>query len=339
MTSKATARRAWLPAGLASLAVLAVLIGVGLNLNLGTARDQDYDQLVAADMTEPPGTPLRDGFSVAEGSSLVGALFPVIEDPRFIAQEGSGPITSWRAQLLLIGEPLEVFNAYVGQAQAAGFPVVGGCAVQDAAGNDVSLAEYKQESAQLLQCRAAYQRSSRPNKSSTSVTIALERGERDGLFVSSASLRHVTIGDGTGEDLDYVAAAGPLSPVEGPSPALPEGPPTQLTKPGEALLPGKGDIDLILPKGSAQVAPAAGSVVCSGGYDTILSTPDATEAVLLNLRDQLVPAAPRPLEILEDVQDKTRLHTLTVDSAGGNNGYIVTALDTQTDHLIMVTMC
>jgi len=266
-------------------------------------------------------------------------VFPVIEDPTSIAEEGSGPITSWRAQLLLAGEPLEVFNAYVAQAQSAGFPVVGGCAVRDGAGNDVSLTEYEPRSAQLLQCRAAYQRASRTNKSSTAVAITLERGDRDGLYVSNVSLRHVTIGDGTGEDLDYVSAAGPLYPIIGPSPELTDPPPVQLAKPGDTLLPGRGDIDLVLPRASEQVAPAAGSVVCSGGYDTVLAATGTAAAILLELRAQLAPTVPRALKVLDDVQGGALLNTLTVDSVGGNNGYIITTLDTESDHLIMVTMC
>jgi len=68
--------------------------------------------------TSGPGTVLADGITVAPGSRLLGAPFPDVD--------GAG---GFLALLLITGDPVAVYNAYVDMAQAMGMTVggPGGC--------------------------------------------------------------------------------------------------------------------------------------------------------------------------------------------------------------------
>ena len=61
--------------------------------------------------TQPPGTPLGPGFTVAEGAHLVGTVFPNQHDD------------GWRAALLVTGDPSAVLESYRQQAKVAGVPM------------------------------------------------------------------------------------------------------------------------------------------------------------------------------------------------------------------------
>lgn len=58
---------------------------------------------------------LGDGFSVAEGTRLIGVVFP-----------DRAP-SSWRAHLNVVGNPISVMNRYMTQARRAGFVMEVGC--------------------------------------------------------------------------------------------------------------------------------------------------------------------------------------------------------------------
>lgn len=69
-----------------------------------------------------PGTPLGDGFTVARGTGLIGAVFPSDTAGRSdsglrIADRG------WRAMLLATGDPDAIMAAYSEQAAAVGLPL------------------------------------------------------------------------------------------------------------------------------------------------------------------------------------------------------------------------
>jgi hypothetical protein len=86
--------------------------------NHGDGSDLDGIR-VAADSTGAPGTPLGDGFEVADGSVLVGPVFP--SSRAGVSQETIDE--GWRALLLVTGDLEDVLNAYVTQARAVGlFP-------------------------------------------------------------------------------------------------------------------------------------------------------------------------------------------------------------------------
>ncbi|MBA3523898.1 MAG: hypothetical protein H0T85_04985 [Geodermatophilaceae bacterium] len=261
--------------------------------------------------------------------------FPVIEDAAAIAQAGSGPITSWRARLQLVGDPVETFNAYLAQAQAAGYPVSGGCTVRSEDGLDMPLADFVGVSATNLSCGASYQRYSESNKSSTYVGISVEVGLRDDVYVSGVGLRYVRIGDGSGDE----PVRAPLSLITQTTPVLPGPPAPMYAQPGDTLLPAKGDADLVLPDGVEQVGPSATSVVCSNGFDVVLATLDVAADVLARFHEQVkvqvsVPGAIRSAEV-----SGVFASTLTVNSLGGSNGLVITAADAGDDHYLLLSLC
>ena len=61
--------------------------------------------------TQPAGTPLGPGFTVADGAHLIGAVFPNQADD------------GWRALLLVTGDPGAVLETYRRQAETARVPV------------------------------------------------------------------------------------------------------------------------------------------------------------------------------------------------------------------------
>lgn len=88
-------------------------------------------------VTSPPGTSLPDGFVVAEGSVLVGEAYPnlrALRSPPDMPELRTKPFSGWTAQLLVVGEPLAVFNDYVAQAGRIGYPMDGGCMIDEAGG-------------------------------------------------------------------------------------------------------------------------------------------------------------------------------------------------------------
>lgn len=74
--------------------------------------------------TFPSGTALPDGFVVAENSALVGAVFPVLltQSP---AAPPIRPLSGWTAQMLVLADPIGVFNDYVRQARDLGYETRG----------------------------------------------------------------------------------------------------------------------------------------------------------------------------------------------------------------------
>ena len=67
----------------------------------------------AAPMTiKGPGTPLRNGFVVADDTGLVGTVFPVASN-------------QWQAVLTIDRDPLGAYDAYVAEARGLGFPLGG----------------------------------------------------------------------------------------------------------------------------------------------------------------------------------------------------------------------
>lgn len=330
--------RTWSP--ILSLLVVALFLLVGAAVYATRAgKTADAEGPTVAGATQPVGTPLRNGFSVAPGSLLLGVLFPVVEDADSIAEAGSGAIVSWRAQLLLTGDPIETFNRYLAQAQTAGYPVFGGCTASSDGGQGVSLEDFDEGSAVLLECRAGFQRSSRPNKSSTYIAIRVEQGLRDGVVVSAVGLRYVQIGDGTGETQSYGPLAGPLTQIRAAVPSLPSAPELTFVGPGDRLLPGEGDVDFVLPPGVQQVGAASGSVVCSGGWEVVLSANGSAAASLRDFQDQMISGGYPPPFILTERDPDADVATLHHRSMGGNNGVIVSAADAGDDHYLMVTLC
>jgi hypothetical protein len=100
------------------LAGIVVTASVASCSNEGAVERMDGIPVVRGS-TQPAGTPLGDGFEVAEGTVLVGEVFPSSR-----AGLSSDTIDDgWRALLLVTGDLEQVLNAYTTQARAIGlFP-------------------------------------------------------------------------------------------------------------------------------------------------------------------------------------------------------------------------
>jgi hypothetical protein len=98
--------------------VITALLGWGCDE--GRASDVPDGLPARAEYLQGPGTELSDGFTVAEGSWLVGAV--TVPDP-WGAPFGNAA-EGWRASLVTDERPLDVLQRYLDQAQRAGFEFV-----------------------------------------------------------------------------------------------------------------------------------------------------------------------------------------------------------------------
>jgi hypothetical protein len=105
-------------------AVIAVLAGAAVAIAVDEPQSDDDPVVVErplpggiptlAGALFGPGTPIASGYTVADGSYLVGRAFPQGLD------QGRG---SWVALILVTGRPQRVLSAYVAQAEAHGLHV------------------------------------------------------------------------------------------------------------------------------------------------------------------------------------------------------------------------
>jgi hypothetical protein len=167
----------------------------------------------------PPGTPVADGFTVAEGSVMIGAPLPI-----GVAYFHRGePVVDggWLATMYVSGEPARVLEAYLRQAEALGFrrrPVVpepgreatsrvATCALDDSA---------------LYRCVAAARR--RDGGEPRTVLVDVARRDLGGGFASQLTLRYSTL-EVSYEHGDWHAFGDPAAPAPAPPeewPPLPE---------------------------------------------------------------------------------------------------------------------
>lgn len=100
--------------------VVAVLMVALLGAGCNDERDRAAPPLESA-LSDPPGTTLGDGFSVAEGTRLLGHTFPSV----IAGYHNDEPIQDdgWVASLLVTGDLDDVLAAYRAQANAAGLPL------------------------------------------------------------------------------------------------------------------------------------------------------------------------------------------------------------------------
>lgn len=90
------------------------------------SRTTDLQRATAPIPVDPataqgPGTPLGNGFTVADGSVLLAGPLPAAVG---LIYEGEPvPVEGWAAHLVIAGDPRPVMDAYRSQAEAAGFEV------------------------------------------------------------------------------------------------------------------------------------------------------------------------------------------------------------------------
>jgi hypothetical protein len=184
-----TPMRGW-RIGLVVVALAVVAVGVGVGVVVGSdddpAEGEPAADAQADDATGPvipsavgaPGTSLGDGFSVAEGTVLIGDPIPNglvgLQDGVEIVDEG------WTATLLVDGaEPRALVDAYLAQAEAAGLvPMSSGC------GLDV----------EALVCGGGARSADRAE--ARSLLVRTVRGPRNDLVSDHVEVRYSTIDRG-----------------------------------------------------------------------------------------------------------------------------------------------
>ncbi len=92
--------------------VLVALVVCALTPTLATATVADASDESA--LLQPPGTRIENGFRVAAGTQLVGAVFPKLDG------YGTGT-TGWKAVLVVRSDALSALDAYAAQAAGNGF--------------------------------------------------------------------------------------------------------------------------------------------------------------------------------------------------------------------------
>jgi hypothetical protein len=102
-------------------ALSAVLLAAACSDDGGPGTTRIAGMPVLEGATRGAGTPLGSGFTVAEGSVLLGAPFPTGIGIEYRGEplEDAG----WSALLLVTGEGRAVFDAYAAQAEAVGLPL------------------------------------------------------------------------------------------------------------------------------------------------------------------------------------------------------------------------
>lgn len=89
------------------------VVGVGCNGNEGRPTTAEEPRIAVFDEAlSPPGTALAPGVEVQSGSRVVGTSFPIVE---FFPNPGAVPAPlGWQALLVVDGDPITVWDRYVG---------------------------------------------------------------------------------------------------------------------------------------------------------------------------------------------------------------------------------
>jgi hypothetical protein len=121
-----------------SLVAVLVLTGCGDDSEAGspTATTLVSGVPVLNGATQPPGSPLDDGFTVPPDSRLIGDVFPAFDwtmldgEVRIVP-----PGRAWRAYLVVAGDPREVVTHFQREAEGAGMALDDGACGPDLYGN------------------------------------------------------------------------------------------------------------------------------------------------------------------------------------------------------------
>jgi hypothetical protein len=288
--------------------------------------------------TAPAGTPLADGFVVAENSALVGEVFPVLrtQDP---GAPRTGPQSGWTAQMVVLADPVGVFNDYIRQARDLGYDTQGGCTVSDGESNAVPLADYRGDEARLVTCHGVYYRTSeRDPIDILRIAVDLYIGDVGGQPSATVDVSLAKVGDGSGDPslnqsvplLEQITERmPPLASVEVP----------ELPVVGEPIAPllSQRSAFLRVPPGSTLAALPARGARCSIGWEAILLTTDVAP-VLKDLEDQLAPIIGRPVVRTQERRGAIAYTSFTVDPAG-DDWIEVVAVQAAGSGTVLVSAC
>lgn len=325
------------PPAFVSMAAVGVLLG-------GCASPGDHSVAVptiAPGVTSPAGTPLADGFVVAEGSVLIGEVYPnlrVLRSPAEMPSPTTGERSGWTAQLLVVGDPLAVFNDYVAQAGELGYPMDGGCSIDEAQSTSIPLADYDGDAGRLLRCAGEYYRSTDVEPIDVlRVAVEMFVGDLSGLPARHVNVSLTQVGDGSGDPEPFQNGP-PLGPVSDRVPVLPVLDPPSLPAVGEPIAPELlSRTEVRVPVGSALAAIPSGGARCANGYDAVLVTADVG-AALADLERQLDDLDSHPIEYLEVQREGVTFRSFSVDPIGDGHG-IVTSAEGSPVSTILISAC
>lgn len=268
---------------------------------------------VAGESVEP-GTPLRDGFSVVEGSRPLG---PALDVPtsvlEFIADYQAPIVPAWRAFLVVEDEPKRVWDEYVAQLTADVAAGGEGGASSTSCGPNGS----SPESAQLF-C-VAFGRTTIPAGGTRNAVLTMQSIAGD---VNAGFLLIIDVADENFLGVYPDTPAGlPPWPADQPFPAPVE--PSTPPQPGEPLVPGiPEDENYVLLEDSQLVALYGDG---RSGLDVLLSvTEDAdVDAIAMTYLDQT--AGPDGPGCRPAFQAAEALVS-TCGPVGGAGGYLATVI-------------
>ena len=304
-------------------AVAAAIVGL---LFGGACNEQAQAPAVAdgrpvlASVSGEPGTELRDGFEVADGSTLIGDVFP----DGMLHGEPAASGSEWWAVLFVSGEPSTVLDAYLAQAEAIGMT-----RVQVPEGGPEFLREdLPPDAQQYTECGVAAE-GGPSGYSCSGLAVAdggapclhatLIRRPVEDTMESTLQLRYVT------DPRGCVAAGAHMigDPTAEIPPLLDEWPAPP--SPGESLgaaFPLLAGIEVA--RGSALAAPPLSADGCVDGTSVIVAITEDPLRVFdtyVAQLDDLAPHAERSDVIDQVMADGSTLHEVVRVESGGGNRY------------------
>jgi hypothetical protein len=240
---------------LAAIAALAVGVS-GLVVAIIVLADGDSDRSGAGGLFGP-GTAIGDGFTVAEGATLLGSRFPEVSS----IYRGT-PRLGWSAVLLVDGDPGQVLRAYVAQSEAQGMrtQILGGACFR---------------TGRLIQCTLSREAGPLDAPAGHRLYVKLLRSQSGvpGPFASHLLLQYEQWGDPSLLPQETVTSTPDVSdPVAGVSFGPPPQQPGRATT-GEPIIdPRYGPRDrgvITVEDGSQLLAPPAPEVCTTGGYQGV----------------------------------------------------------------------
>lgn len=282
--------------------VLALLIAA----SAVSACGEGNAEAVSAAAFGQPGTPLGDGFDVVDGTLLIGDPIPLGREvplpagANVSAPEESSPVDQgWVASLKIDdGDPVEIMDAYIEQAEAAG--------MIEQPGTGCSL-DYEPE----LRC-SAFARS--PDRDPpVSLGVQFVRGQRNELVSDHVIVRYSTADlycefgqDSVSDDLDVEIL---------PAPSLPP-----LTQAGEQLPDGGEPLRVLTVEEGSRPAgsPHLNVNDATGGITAMLEVTDEPARVLTRYREQLAGVNITGRDPITQVLNGATVTTLYADQPGGD---------------------
>lgn len=315
-------------------AVLAAIVLLAACGDEDTQAPSWSDVPVLPSVRAGPGSEMRDGFEVEEGTVLVGTVFPdgIASPFGEITDEG------WWALLFVSGEPSEVLEAYLAQAEAIGMARV---AVPEG-GPEFLREDLPADAQRYTACGVASEGG--PGGYSCS-GLALTDGGAPCLHVnlvrrptgdtveSSLQLRYV-IGEGGCVADGFHTIGDP----DAPAPPLPKDWP-ELPAEGERLGAAFGMLaDVEVAEGSGVAAPPFGDGGC-GGSAAVLTASEDPMAVLEAYGsefDALAPHAERTEMATRELRGGLTLREIRRQELGGGGTYAARLVERASEPALLV---